>query len=204
MDPSYVILLSGGLDSGSLLFWAIKQNYNLLPLYVNYGQVPFPGEYMAVQNLLKSANLPIIMPLDVNQISTIGTGTLSNGLKDPIGNQYFPSRNLFLLTLAAMYAYTNKVSRILIGLIGDASGILPDCSKEFIDKAEVLLQVEYPHIKIETPFLNRSKISIVQEAIEYGLVPEATFCCNRLPNHHCWRCPSCIDRLRVLEALKRI
>lgn len=42
---SAVVLLSGGLDSASLLLWALEQGWQLLPLYVDYGQVARPGEW---------------------------------------------------------------------------------------------------------------------------------------------------------------
>ncbi|MEN6511384.1 MAG: 7-cyano-7-deazaguanine synthase [Chloroherpetonaceae bacterium] len=204
MNSSYVLLLSGGLDSSSLLFWALKQKYNLFPLFVNYGQPSFPGEYLAIQNLLGSVYVPEVKLLDVEKVFPLAGKITKSEILMSKRSQYFPSRNLLLLSLAAIYAYQTESTHILIGLIGDVSSTLPDCSRDFIDKAESLLRIEYPKICIDTPFIYRSKISIVREAIQNGLKPEITFCCNLLPNHHCWKCPSCVDRFNIFKELGMI
>jgi 7-cyano-7-deazaguanine synthase len=201
MSSKCILLLSGGLDSGSLLFWAKHQKLEILPLFVNYGQISYPGEWQSVQYLLKSLGESPISPLSIPEIATLGAGTLvGKANKTPV-DQYFPSRNILLLTLAAMYAYQKSASIIMIGLIADTTSILPDCSPEFVNRAEELFQVEYPNLKISAPFIGRSKLEIVQEAMSYGLEPETTFCCNTLSDHHCWYCPSCIDRIHVMEAI---
>src|ERR1700690_2291490 len=102
MSSKCILLLSGGLDSGSLLFWAKYHKLEILPLYVNYGQISFPGEWQSVKYLLKSVGEAPISPLSVPDIATFGAGTLvGKANKNPV-DQYFPSRNILLLTLAAM------------------------------------------------------------------------------------------------------
>jgi 7-cyano-7-deazaguanine synthase len=204
MSSKCVLLLSGGLDSGSLLFWAKNQKFDVLPLFVNYGQTSFPGEFSSVQYLLKKAGSQPVSPINIPEIYKLADNNpneTSGGLSI---YQYYPSRNLLLLTLAAMFAYKNDISLILIGLISDTINILPDCSPEFINQVQKILQIEYPKIIISAPYISRSKIDIVEEAIEFGLEPGNTFCCNRLADHHCWSCPSCIDRRRVLETLNML
>lgn len=199
-----ILLLSGGLDSGALLYSSLHQGIEILPLFVNYGQVTFPGEWFSVRHLLESNKLPPIKPLDVQNISTFGAGPLtrSNERILPV-DQYFPSRNLFLITLAAMYAYQERFFSILIGLIADTANILPDCSPEFLLRTNKTLQLEYPEIQVTAPYITRSKLDIVREAMEYGFIPENTFCCNRFSDHHCGVCPSCIDRFNILAKLNR-
>lgn len=197
-----ILLLSGGLDSGALLFWALHQGIEVLPLFINYGQKTFPGEWQSVKFLINSTGINPIMPLDVSQIASLGTGTLASGSEECLpSDQYFPSRNMLLITLAAMYAYQNRVSTILIGLIADTASSLPDCSSKYIKKAGSVFHLEYPKLQLRAPFITRSKVEIVREAKFYGFIPENTFCCNRLPDHHCWTCPSCIDRMNTLEQL---
>lgn len=199
-----ILLLSGGLDSGALLYSSLHQGIEILPLFVNYGQVTFPGEWFSVRSLLESTKLPPIKPLDVQNISTFGAGTLIQSKEKilPI-DQYFPSRNLFLITLAAMYAYQIKVSSILIGLIADTANSLPDCSPDFLLHINDTLQLEYPELQVTAPYITRSKLDTVREAMNYGFIPENTFCCNRFSDHHCGKCPSCIDRFNILAKLNR-
>jgi 7-cyano-7-deazaguanine synthase len=197
-----VLLLSGGLDSSSLLFWALNKGWDVLPLFVDYGQITQPSEWQSVCALLDLAGLPPTTPIAVSEIACLGTGTLAESTADV--TDYFPSRNLLLLTLAAMYSFVNDVSHIMIGLIADAAAALPDCSSQFVDRVRDVLNIEYPHLNVQAPFIERSKMEIVSEAMAYGLQPELTFSCNRLPDHHCWECSSCLDRLRVLEGLHLI
>lgn len=200
-----ILLLSGGLDSGALLFWALSQGIDVLPLIVNYGQVTFPGEWQSVKFLINSTGLSSIKPLHIPKIASLGSGTLVTRIdENPPNDQYFPSRNLLLITIAAMYAYKKNASSIYIGLIADTAEILPDCSLYFLKKAQQVIQVEYPNLRLEAPFITRSKLDVVSEALKRGFIPENTFCCNRLPDHHCWSCPSCLDRLRTLKSLNRI
>jgi len=194
-----VILLSGGLDSGSLLFWVLHRGWDVLPLFVDYGQVTQPAEWQAVCALLDLADLAPIEPVSIPEVARLGTSMLTGSTADLA--EYFPSRNLLLVTLAAMYSFVQDVSHILIGLVADASAALPDCSKQFLHTLQSVLNIEYPRLSLEAPFIERSKIEVVREAIAYGLEPELTFSCNRFSDHHCWACSSCLDRLRVLRGL---
>lgn len=200
MSKKTVLLLSGGLDSSALLFWAMKNNFEVLPLIVNYGQKTFQGEWRATQSILESAHMPSILPLSVEGIYETGLRSKTED-RSLNSNQYFPSRNTLLICLAAMYAYSLEINLIMIGLIKDVSHILPDCSEEFIKKCNSLLRIEYPKLTISAPFINRYKTSIVKESIDNGLNPRLTFCCNRLSENHCWACPSCLDRQRVFSEL---
>jgi 7-cyano-7-deazaguanine synthase len=202
MSSKCILLLSGGLDSGALLFWAKNQQFDIVPLFINYGQIAFPGEWFSVQNLLTTAGLPAIFPLSIPEISSLGSHMPIDGNHRHSANQYYPSRNLLLLTLAAICAYQSNISLILIGLVSDTANVFPDCSSEFINHTDALLKLEYPNLQIDAPFITRSKIDIVKETIPFGFNPETTFCCNRFPDHHCWSCPSCLDRYKILNSVK--
>ncbi len=93
---------------------------------------------------------------------------------------------------------------ILFSLVADTASVFPDCSSEFINQTQTILRLEYSNLKIDAPFIARSKIDIVQDAMHYGFNPETTFCCNRFSDHHCWSCPSCLDRYKVLNSLNII
>lgn len=170
----------------------------MYPLFVDYGQPCQPGEYRAARTLIEVIGLEPIEIVSVPQVAHIGVNTLRNG------TEYFPSRNLFLLTLAAMYAYRLDISDLMIGLIRDSADMLPDCSPEFLKRVGQLLNLEYPRLTIHAPFITRTKNDIVQEAVQYGLNPQVTFCCNDLADHHCWRCSSCQDRLHTLRSLQQM
>ena len=198
-----VLLLSGGLDSGSLLFWAKAKKFQIFPLFVNYGQPSYHGEWLAVKNLLKSLDLPPIRPVNVSSIGQLGYDALKKE-RLHIETQYYPSRNTLLLTLASILAYKNGANNILIGLVKDTAQVFADCSEQYVQKINFLLKLEHPKMEVRAPFITISKLDAVKESLDFGFNPSVTFCCNRFSDHHCWSCPSCADRLKILSELKMI
>jgi 7-cyano-7-deazaguanine synthase len=200
-----VLLISGGLDSGALLFWAIHNGLEVFPLFIDYGQISKPGELRAVTSLLALTHTYPLKVVSIPDIASIGYQPVwGENAREENTRDYFPTRNLLLLTIASIYAFQKGVLQILIGLIADTANVLPDCSTHFLDAANQIFRVEYPNLRIEAPFIRRSKIDIVKEASRFGYRPELTFCCNRQQNHHCWRCPSCQDRYSILSNLNLI
>jgi 7-cyano-7-deazaguanine synthase len=196
-----ILLLSGGLDSGSLLFWLINRGWSILPLHIDYGQPTEPGEWRAVKSLLDVVGLEPIVRVSIPEVESLLYEVPDSSHIGNSKEEYIPSRNLLLLTLASMYARTNGVSRIMIGLIKGTSALFPDTSSEFLVSVQKTLRVEFPGMILEAPYLNRTKFDVVSDAIAYGLLPELTFSCNLLPDRHCWQCSSCFDRHRIFEDL---
>jgi len=198
-----VVLISGGLDSAALIFWLIDRGWQIFPLHVDYGQVTEKGEWVATQSLLNVVDTSPVVRLSTPDVAKLASGTLT-GRKSDIDIEYFPSRNLFLLTLAAMYAHSLNISTIMLGLIANSSEIFPDTSPTYLASVQTVLRLEYPNISVKAPFVEKEKTEIVSAAIELGLIPELTFSCNRLAERHCWHCSSCADRLYVFNKLNII
>lgn len=105
----------------------------------------------AVQALLSAAGLPQIEPVLVRDANRLATGGTSGG-------DYFPSRNLLLVTLGAMWAHANGALSIMLGLIRDAASTLPDCSRPYVEALQSVLRLEYPPLSVRAPFLERTKL----------------------------------------------
>jgi 7-cyano-7-deazaguanine synthase len=133
-------------------------------------------------------------------VAKLASGTLA-GRKSEKSTEYFPSRNLFLLALAAMYAHSLDIDTIMLGLSANSSELFPDTSPTYLTRVRNVLRLEYPNISVKAPFIEEEKTEVVSAASELGLLPELTFSCNRLEKRHCWDCSSCADRLRVFEQL---
>lgn len=195
VDNKCILLLSGGLDSSALYYWAIEQQYQVLPILVNYGQPSYDGEKKAFSYLVNKMgcnNSHIVNIADIVNLLSLDKAKFEN---------YFPSRNILLLIIASIVAYNNSINKILIGLIKDSSENLPDCSEFFINYVEKVLNIEHTKLRIMTPFISRSKKEIITEAINLGLNPKQTFCCNIYSNRHCWHCSSCIERYNLFKDL---
>lgn len=199
-DKEAVLLLSGGLDSASLLFWLLKRDWHVFALHVDYGQVTEPSEWTAAQTVSKLATAPTPVILSVPEITNLVDGTLVEKRSRGI-SEYFPSRNLLLLTIATIYAYRLDVTTVMLGLVAGTSSLFPDTSPAFISSVENTFRTEHSAIELITPLIEQDKMQIVVDAMECGLQPELTFSCNSMAQRHCWQCSSCLDRLKVFKAL---
>lgn len=192
-DQNVLTLLSGGLDSSSLLYWIKAQGWTPVPLFINYGQTGASPEMTSAQAVASRVGKlsPICLSTE-NIFSAIQKS--EDGYRE-----YFPSRNLYLLTIASMVAYKLEISRVMIGLIGGTAERFPDTSPEFLRAANRVLALEHPDISFEAPFISMRKEKIVDEAIGMGLPVQLTYSCNMGRLFHCWTCASCLDRWDVLS-----
>lgn len=189
-----VCLLSGGIDSTTLFFRLRKNEHELIPLLVNYGQKAFKKEFEAVQHICEISELsPNI--IDISGLSSISSG-LTNNNESPIDNPIFPNRNLILLSVAAAFAENQSCQVIAIGLIGDSS--FADQTKDFVRDAEVALSHGHS-ITILAPMIELNKLEVVRLAKENNISLDFTYSCYFGGNEHCGKCLSCIDRKKVFE-----
>ena len=196
-----LVLLSGGLDSSTLVFHLLSKGYSVQGFFVDYGQTMALAEKRAAQHVSSAAKIDlkcVNAPLD----DSLRSGCLfddhpSNWTSNFIS--FLPQRNLFLLTLASMYAQNNNIKDIYIGVITIDGEPFPDTTKVFLDTAQKALQLSYPLLHIKYPFLKMSKTAVASLAIHLKVPVDATYSCEMSTDHHCMQCPSCIDRYWALN-----
>ncbi len=204
-----ISLLSGGLDSSTLLSYVLSQGYEVVALSFNYGQrhvrelesAKKIAEYYGVEHR--------IMNLDLR---SIGGSALTSDIKVPdlpvedIGKEipvtYVPARNTILLSIALGLAEVTDSTRIFIGANSlDYSGY-PDCRPEYFDSLNETFRlatkktVEGGVIRVETPLLKYSKADIVRLAFELKTPLKLTWSCYRGGDKACGTCDSCKLRLK--------
>lgn len=206
MTKKAVVLLSGGLDSATVLALANSQGYECHALSIEYGQ-RHVCEIEAAKKIASAigAASHVVQPIDLN---TWGGSALTSdievpkdGLQDGIPVTYVPARNTIFLSLALGYAEAIGASDIFIGVNAvDYSGY-PDCRKEFIDAFELLANlatkvgVEGQHIQIHAPLINMSKVGIILEGLSLGVDYSMTQSCyDPVDDKPCGACDAC--RLR--------
>ncbi|MCS5697337.1 7-cyano-7-deazaguanine synthase [Desulfofundulus thermocisternus] len=191
-----LVLLSGGLDSSTLACNLARNGSRIEGIFVDYGQSMAIAEMRAAKFVASWAgfNLKIIKsPLD----KSLAVGCLfENRPRKWETNfvSFLPQRNMFLLTIAAMYAQQKNIKNIYIGVIKTSATPFPDTTVDFFEAAQKALRKSYPGLTIHYPFINMDKASIVSLANKIGLPIDATFSCEMAADHHCMQCPSCIDR----------
>lgn len=210
MNNKIVLLLSGGIDSTILLYWLLEKNYDVYPFYINYGQNTYEGEIKSIKKILPEELLNQTFFLEIPNIKFIGSGTLSNELPEDISSQkewfqkeFFPNRNMILISLASSYAIKNNITNIAIGVVGENS--YSDTKKDFLNslKKSLCLSLDST-MNIVAPFaeLNRKEIIKFASKLEVPLL--STFSCNSLGNKHCLFCNSCREREEAIKIFKNL
>jgi len=206
-----VVLLSGGLDSATVLAIAKSQGYETYALSFDYGQ-RHKIEIEAARKIAKSlgAREHRVIKIDSSLFSgsaltdQIDVPKDRNEIGSGIPITYVPARNTIFLAHALAWAETIPAAHIFIGANAiDYSGY-PDCRPEFIALFEMLANTstkaaaEGMRFQIHAPLIKLSKAQIVQKAVELDLDLSLTHSCyDPLPSGQaCGRCDACQLRLR--------
>jgi 7-cyano-7-deazaguanine synthase len=206
MHKRAVILLSGGLDSVTVLAMAQAQGYKCFALSFNYGQRN-KAELQAGAKI--AADYGVTRKIINLDLGSIGGSALTDSdiavpqtLETGIPVTYVPARNTVFLSLALGWAEVLHAQDIFIGVNAvDYSGY-PDCRPEFIAAFETLANlatkssVEGEPFKIHTPLIHLSKAEIIEAGTKLGVDYRQTVSCYSANGHGeaCGTCDAC--RLR--------
>ncbi len=201
-----VVLLSGGLDSSTVLNIALE-NYDVTALIFDYGQ-RHKFEISAAKEIAKAADVPIkLIKIDLEQF---GNSALTDNIEVPknqdIGKEipitYVPVRNTIFLSYALAFAEVNNIFDIFIGVNAlDYSGY-PDCRPEFIEAFEKMANegTKFAQgnekINIHTPLINFTKAKIISEGTKLNVNYALTHSCYdpSIDGLSCGECDACILR----------
>lgn len=207
MSKRAVILLSGGLDSATVLAIARQRAYACYALTFDYGQ-RHHAELAASARVAEQLGVAEhrLVQLGLGQFG--GSALTDNAIAVPeiptsgIPVTYVPARNTVMLSLALAWAEVLEARDIFIGVNAvDYSGY-PDCRPEFIDAFEKLCNlatkagVEQQNFHIHAPLIQMSKAEIIRTGIALGLDYAQTVSCYQASadGMACGCCDSC--RLR--------
>ena len=209
--PPAVVLLSGGLDSTTVLAMAREQGFDCHALSFEYGQ-RHRHELAAAQAVARQQGVTrhVVMQIDLR---VFGGSALTSDIDVPKGRSagdmtrnipitYVPARNTVFLSFALAWAETLGSHDIFIGVNAlDYSGY-PDCRPEYIAAFEHMAQlatragVQGQRLKIHTPLMAMTKAQIVEEGLRRGVDYAATFSCyDPAPDGRpCGGCDACVLR----------
>jgi len=203
-----VVLLSGGLDSATVLAIAREQGYECFALSVSYGQ-RHVAELRAADRVVQALGAAAHQTLQVNLDAVGGSSLTDLSMSVPeapaagIPSTYVPARNTLFLSMALGWAEVLGAQDLFIGVNAvDYSGY-PDCRPEFIAAFERLADVatragvEGRRFHIHAPLLRLSKAEIIREGSRLGVDYALTVSCYQADEQGraCGRCDSC--RLRA-------
>ena len=212
-----VVLLSGGLDSTTIMAIAKHEGYDIYALSLDYGQ-RHKLELEAARRVARhfGAKRHLILRLDLD---TIGGSALTEDIPIPQGRKlkeidsdevpitYVPARNTIFLAYALAWAEVLDATDIFIGVNAvDFSGY-PDCRPEFIESFQRTANLatkagaEGKGIKIQTPLIKMTKGEIIKKGISLGVDYAMTHSCYSpgKDGQPCGECDSCLLRKKGFE-----
>ena len=204
-----IVLLSGGLDSTTVLAIAKAHDFECYALSFDYGQ----KQRSELESAKTIANQSKVAEHRIMKISLadIGGSALTDDKievpkyseSDEIPITYVPARNTIFLSFALAWAEVIDCQKIFIGVNAlDYSGY-PDCRPEFIKAFEDMANlatkqsVEGEKIEIKTPLINMTKAEIIQKGLSLGVDYSQTISCYLANSNReaCGECDACVLRI---------
>lgn len=201
-DP-VLLLLSGGVDSTTLLADLRRQGHPVVAVTFDYGQ-RHAVEVLAAKKLAQchavAEHLIVHLDLQLGGASTLLAGagsppvaTFDGPLPSGPIDTYVPARNLTFIGHAAGLAEARRIRRIIIGFNADDATNYWDCSAEFIERVNATLQLGGGNAaQVEAPYLQMTKAEVAARACHLGVdLAETVSCYAPVDGVACGRCLSC-------------
>lgn len=216
MSEKAVCLVSGGLDSATVLAYAISKGYECSAISFRYGQ-RHEREMASSEAIAKHYGVNrVVAEINLTEIaksSLTGHGEVPkrgiDSISDEIPNTYVPSRNIIFLSIAGSYAESIGAGHIFIGANAiDYSGY-PDCRPEFYNAFEKALNIGTKFgleesFRIHVPLQHLKKSEIVSLGYSLDVPYEMTTSCYEGGEEACGECDSCVLRLQgFMDASKK-
>ena len=209
-NEAALVVFSGGQDSTTCLFWAKKHFQKVYALSFIYGQ-KHVKEVELARSIAEKAEVEFDV-MDVSFIGHLGRNSLTDTSihmdeekpADSFPNTFVPGRNLFFLSIAAVYAREHGVNHIVTGVSQTDFSGYPDCRDSFIKSLNVTLNLAMDEqFVLHTPLMWIDKAQTWALADRLGVLDlirhETLTCYNGIPGDGCGHCPSCKLRREGLE-----
>ena len=158
-----IVLLSGGQDSTTCLYWALRNFKNVYAIGFDYGQKHI-GRGGSAKKICKDNSVPYEL---INIENLLGNSALINHKEDINSNHkdlkhlpasFVPARNAVFLTIATAYAFNKGISNIITGTCETDFSGYPDCRQVFINSLAVTMTLALDtNIRIHTPLMYLDK-----------------------------------------------
>ncbi|MDM8240402.1 7-cyano-7-deazaguanine synthase QueC [Phocaeicola barnesiae] len=209
-NQAALVVFSGGQDSTTCLYWAKKHFKEVYALSFVYGQ-KHVKEVELAREIARKAEVHFDV-MDVSFIGRLGSNSLTDTSihmdeEKPDGsfpNTFVPGRNLFFLSIAAVYARERGIAHMVAGVSQTDFSGYPDCRDSFIKSLNVTLNLAMDEqFVIHTPLMWIDKAQTWALADELGVLDivrrDTLTCYNGVQGDGCGHCPACKLRREGLE-----
>lgn len=210
---SAVAVLSGGLDSTTAMYKAVKTEalHVVRAVSFDYGQ-RHRVELQAAEAVADVLGVPHSV-IDLRTVThLIRSSVLTNDELDVPEGHYthenmsqtvVPNRNMMMASIAAAIAISQGANTLVLGVHAGDHAIYPDCRPAFWQEFRYAVTVgnqgfiKGNSFNLYTPFIELSKADIVWEGLEVGVPFALTHTCYKGRRPHCGRCATCVERLEA-------
>ena len=208
-----VVILSGGMDSTTLLYKVLDEGFEVTVISYDYGQRHLK-ELDVARETCKKLNVEHKL-IDLTSVSQVMEGSsLTRASIDVPEGHYadenmkatvVPNRNMIMLSIAVAEAVSIEAESVYFGAHAGDHDIYPDCREEFIEALSKVTEIaNYHPVKIKAPFINMDKGDILELGkeldVDYGL----TWTCYKGLENPCGKCGSCVERAEGFERVGMI
>ena len=206
--PCALVILSGGQDSTTCLYWALARfgHGNVTTLTFDYGQRHRIELDCAAKVAALAGVSQTVLPIDT--FAALGGNALTDGAvavqgeldpKTQLPNTFVPGRNLILITFAAAYAYPRGIQHLVGGMAQTDYSGYPDCRETTLKALEqaIRLGMEFD-FTLHTPLMFKSKKETVELARDLGALGALayTHTCYQGRQPPCGECHACFLRAK--------
>ena len=202
-----VVILSGGMDSTTLLYDTIKRGYEVFAVSFNYNQ-KHKKELECAKDTCKILAIPHEI-FDLSILNQIAPSSLTREdwnipeghyADENMKETVVPNRNMVMLSLATSYAIGIKATKLFYGAHAGDHDIYPDCRKEFVHQLSLTIEMcDWSKVLLVAPYIDMDKGDIVIKGKELGVDYFYTWTCYKGKKEACGKCGSCVERLEAFE-----
>ena len=200
-----VIILSGGMDSVTLLY--DEQERIALAISFDYGsnhnarEIPFAQ--MHCQRLgIRHITIPLDFMGRYFKSSLLeGANAIPEGdyADDNMRSTVVPFRNGIMLSIAVGITESNGLKYVMMANHGGDHAIYPDCTPAFVDAFDHAAEAgTYVKVHLRAPYTHLTKADIARRGRLLGIDYSETWSCYKGGEHHCGRCGTCVERREAL------
>jgi len=206
-----VHILSGGMDSATLLYLLQEEGHELRCLTFDYGQ-RHRREIASAEAIARS----LAMPHQVIDLTAVGGVLTGSALTDevPVPHGHYaaenmkltvvPNRNAIMLAIAWGVAIASRADFVSYAAHAGDHFIYPDCRPHFVGAVEHAFKAATEGfggetLALQVPFLHLTKGEIAYEGLRLGVPFELTWSCYEGGEVHCGKCGACVERKEAFE-----
>lgn len=197
-------MVSGGMDSATLLYSLSRQGAAVRAVSFNYGQ-RHAREVESAETLCRGLDVPWEL-VDVRGVGPLLSGSALTDLAVDVPHGHYeaetmkatvvPGRNSIMLSIAWGIAIAHDLDAVAFGVHAGDHAIYPDCRPEWAAASEAALRIGTGawNMSLLTPFIAWSKTDIAELGCELGVPYEQTWTCYEGGDKHCGKCGACQER----------